>query len=138
MKENLIFLTCFLFITFGKSQTNPPVIVNDISEWTPLSINTIIIPPEINIVQKSIQFFDKNLDKNFEGNNRLDALEDGYIEFEIINTGEGDGKNLEIIVKADKKTKGIEITSPKVFDIKAGNAKTKRVGYCCTTRKALH
>ena len=145
MKENLIFLICFLFVSFGKTQTNPPewwpyqnagkempVIVNDISNWTSLSINTIIIPPEINIVQKSIQFFDKNLDKNFEGNNRLDALEDGYIEFEIINTGEGDGKNLEIIVKADKKTKGIEITSPKVFDIKAGDAKTKRIHFKTT------
>jgi len=145
MKENLIFLICFLFVSFGKTQTNPPewwpyqstgkdmpVIVNDISNWTSLSINTIIIPPEINIVQKSIQFFDKNLDKNFEGNNRLDALEDGYIEFEIINTGEGDGKDLEIIVKSDKKTKGIEITSPKVFDIKAGNAKTKRIHFKTT------
>jgi hypothetical protein len=81
------------------------------------SIKKKIEPPILDFVAGSLQF------KDADGNNAINANEQCSIEFQLKNTGTGDGLNLKALVKMSGSTSGITIATSTPIEV-CGKGKT--------------
>lgn len=99
MKNLLFFLFSICLVNGAFSQTEA------VSPTYTFSIKKKIEPPILDFVVGSLQF------KDADGNNAINANEQCSIEFQLQNTGTGDGLNLKALVKIVGTTSGITIAA---------------------------
>jgi len=99
MKNLLLFLFSICFVNAMFAQTEA------VSPTYTFSIKKKIEPPILDFVVGSLQF------KDADGNNAINANEQCSIEFQLHNTGTGDGLNLKALVKMVGSVSGITIAS---------------------------
>jgi len=114
MKNLLFFLFSICLVNGVFAQTEA------VSPTYTFSIKKKIEPPILDFVLGSLQF------KDADGNNAINANEQCSIEFQLQNTGTGDGLNLKALVKVVGTTSGITIAASKPI---ANCAKGKTVSY---------
>jgi hypothetical protein len=94
--------------------------IEAVSPTYSFSIKKKIEPPILDFVVGSLQF------KDADGNNAINANEECSIEFQLQNTGTGDGLNLKALVKVVGTTAGITIAASTAIE---NCAKGKTVSY---------
>jgi hypothetical protein len=99
MKNLLLFLFSICLINVAFTQTEA------VSPTYTFSIKKKVEPPILDFVAGSLQF------KDADGNNAINANEQCSIEFQLQNTGTGDGLNLKALVKAVGSNSGITIAA---------------------------
>ncbi len=99
MKNLLLFLFSICFVNAMFSQTEA------VSPTYTFSIKKKIEPPILDFVAGSLQF------KDADGNNAINANEQCSIEFQLQNTGTGDGLNLKALVKMVGSISGITLAN---------------------------
>ena len=110
--KNLLFFFFSIFLVNGTfAQTEA------VSPTYSFSIKKKIEPPILDFVVSSLQF------KDADGNNAINANEQCSIEFQLQNTGTGDGLNLKALVKVVGTTSGITIAASTPIAI-CGKGKT--------------
>jgi hypothetical protein len=111
MKNLLFFLFSIFLVNAAIAQTEA------VSPTYSFSIKKKIEPPILDFVVGSLQF------KDADGNNAINANEQCSIEFQLQNTGTGDGLNLKALVKVVGTTSGITIAAATPIAI-CGKGKT--------------
>ena len=114
MKNVLLFLFSISIVNATFAQ------IEAVSPTYSFSIKKKIEPPILDFVAGSLQF------KDADGNNAINANEQCSIEFQLQNTGTGDGLNLKALVKVVGTTSGITIAASTQI---ANCAKGKTVSY---------
>ena len=114
MKNVLLFLFSISIVNVTFAQ------IEAVSPTYSFSIKKKIEPPILDFVAGSLQF------KDADGNNAINANEQCSIEFQLQNTGTGDGLNLKALVKVVGTTLGITIAASTPI---ANCAKGKTVSY---------
>lgn len=99
MKNLLLFLFSICFVNAVFSQTEA------VSPTYTFSIKKKVEPPILDFVAGSLQF------KDADGNNAINANEQCSIDFQLQNTGTGDGLNLKALVKIVGSSSGISIAN---------------------------
>lgn len=99
MKNLLLFLFSICFVNAMFSQTEA------VSPTYTFSIKKKVEPPILDFVAGSLQF------KDADGNNAINANEQCSIEFQLQNTGTGDGLNLKALVKVVGSISGITLAT---------------------------
>lgn len=99
MKNLLLFLlaVCLVNVAFAQTEAVSPTYT--------FSIKKKVEPPILDFVAGSLQF------KDADGNNAINANEQCSIEFQLQNTGTGDGLNLKAIVKVVGSISGITLAA---------------------------
>jgi hypothetical protein len=99
MKNLLPFLlaVCLVNVAFAQTEAVSPTYT--------FSIKKKVEPPILDFVAGSLQF------KDADGNNAINANEQCSIEFQLQNTGTGDGLNLKAIVKVVGSISGITLAA---------------------------
>jgi hypothetical protein len=111
MKNLLFFLFSICLVNVAFAQTEA------VSPTYSFSIKKKIEPPILDFVVGSLQF------KDADGNNAINANEQCSIEFQLQNTGTGDGLNLKASVEVVGTTSGITIAASTPIAI-CGKGKT--------------
>lgn len=111
MKNLLFFIFSICLVHGAFAQTEA------VSPTYSFSIKKKIEPPILDFVVGSLQF------KDADGNNAINANEQCSIEFQLQNTGTGDGLNLKALVKVVGTTAGITIAASTPIAI-CGKGKT--------------
>ena len=111
MKNVLLFLFSISIVNVTFAQ------IEAVSPTYSFSIKKKIEPPILDFVLGSLQF------KDADGNNAINANEQCSIEFQLQNTGTGDGLNLKALVKVVGTTSGITIAASTPIAI-CGKGKT--------------
>ena len=93
----ILFSICFLNAALSQIETVSPTYT--------FSIKKKVEPPILNFVAGSVQF------KDSDGNNAINANEQCSIEFQLQNTGIGDGLNLKALVKIVGSNDGITVAA---------------------------
>jgi hypothetical protein len=93
----ILFSICFLNAALSQIETVSPTYT--------FSIKKKVEPPILNFVAGSVQF------KDSDGNNAINANEQCSIEFQLQNTGTGDGLNLKALVKIVGSNDGITVAT---------------------------
>jgi hypothetical protein len=99
MKNLLAILFSFSFLNITLAQTET------VSPTYTFSIKKKVEPPILNFVSGSVQF------KDADGNNAISANEQCSIDFQLQNTGTGDGLNLKALVKIVGSNTGITVAT---------------------------
>jgi hypothetical protein len=99
MKNLLVILFSISFLNVAFAQTEA------VSPTYTFSIKKKVEPPILNFVPGSVQF------KDSDGNNAINANEQCSIEFQLQNTGTGDGLNLKALVKIVGSNDGITVAA---------------------------
>ena len=99
MKNLLVILFSISFLNVALTQTEA------VSPTYTFSIKKKVEPPILNFVAGSVQF------KDADGNNAINANEQCSIDFQLQNTGTGDGLNLKVLVKIVGSNTGITVAA---------------------------
>lgn len=99
MKNLLLLFISICFLNAAVAQTEA------ISPTYTFSIKKKVEPPILDFVAGSLQF------KDADGNNAINANEQCNIEFQLQNTGTGDGLNLKALVKVVGSISGITLAT---------------------------
>jgi hypothetical protein len=99
MKNLLVVLFSISFLNFTIAQTEA------VSPTYSFSIKKKIEPPILDFVVGSLQF------KDADGNNAINANEQCSIDFQLKNTGTGEGLNLKALVKVTGTYSGVKIAA---------------------------
>ncbi len=99
MKNLLLFFFSICLVSISLSQTEA------VSPTYTFSIKKKVEPPILDFVAGSLQF------KDADGNNAINANEQCSIEFQLQNTGTGDGLNLKALVKVVGSNSGITLAA---------------------------
>ena len=99
MKKLLVFLIAICLVNVAFTQTEA------VSPTYTFSIKKKVEPPILDFVAGSLQF------KDADGNNAINANEQCSIEFQLQNTGTGDGLNLKALVKVVGSISGITLAT---------------------------
>jgi len=99
MKKLLVFLFSIILFHSLVAQTEA------VSPTYTFSIKKKVEPPILDFVAGSVQF------KDADGNNAINANEQCSIEFQLQNTGTGDGLNLKALVKVVGSISGITLAT---------------------------
>jgi hypothetical protein len=97
----LLFLITAIF-SFGQSEAVSPIYS--------FNIKKKIEPPIIDFVAGTLKFVDA------DGNNAIDGNETCIIEFDLVNSGTGDGLQLRAILKAKGSISGVQFISDQKID----------------------
>jgi hypothetical protein len=111
MKNLLLFVFVICLVNVSISQTE------GVSPTYTFSIKKKVEPPILDFVAGTLKF------KDSDGNNAINANEQCSIEFQLQNTGIGDGLNLKALVKAVGSNSGITIV-PSIPLAVCGKGKT--------------
>jgi hypothetical protein len=98
--KNLVFMLfsiCLVNVAFTQTEAVSPTYT--------FSIKKKVEPPILDFVAGSLQF------KDTDGNNAINANEQCSIDFQLQNTGTGDGLNLKALVKVVGSSSGISIAN---------------------------
>jgi hypothetical protein len=93
----ILFSICLVNVAFAQTEAVSPTYT--------FSIKKKVEPPILDFVVGSLQF------KDADGNNAINANEQCSIDFQLQNTGTGDGLNLKAMVKIVGSSSGISIAS---------------------------
>lgn len=105
----ILFSICLVNVAFAQTEAVSPTYT--------FSIKKKVEPPILDFVVGSLQF------KDADGNNAINANDQCSIDFQLQNTGTGDGLNLKAMVKIVGSSSGISIASATPIPV-CGKGKT--------------